>query len=56
MQGTYFKICLTYFKISRTYFLPSENPFEKRGKNADKKALSPAVHLYPGRGTAAAWR
>ena len=32
----YFKICPTYFKISRTYFLPRENPFENRGKNADK--------------------
>ena len=36
IQGTYFKICLTYFKISQTYFSPPENPFENRGKNADK--------------------
>ena len=35
-QGTYFKISALYFKISQTYFLPSENPFENRGKNADK--------------------
>ena len=36
IQGTYFKISALYFKISQTYFLPSENPFENRGKNADK--------------------
>ena len=40
IQGTYFKICLTYFKISQTYFSASENPFENRGKNADKCGYS----------------
>jgi hypothetical protein len=34
---TYFEIGQTYFKIQGTYFLLSENPFENRGKNADKQ-------------------
>ena len=35
---TYFEIGQTYFKIQGTYFSPSENLFEKRPENVDKKA------------------
>ena len=35
---TYFEIGRTYFKIQGTYFSLSENPFEKRPENVDKKA------------------
>ena len=35
---TYFEIGQTYFKIQGTYFSLSENPFEKRPENVDKKA------------------
>ena len=38
ISGSDFKIRATNFKIQGTYFSPSENPFEKRPENVDKKA------------------